>query len=68
MSRYGEPPGAPVAGNGTVSRAGNGGIRIVITGKGGVGKTTITALLAHLLHRRGSGYLPLTATPSRISR
>ena len=33
------------------------GIRIVITGKGGVGKTTITALLAHLF--AGSGYTTL---------
>jgi CO dehydrogenase maturation factor len=33
------------------------GIRIVITGKGGVGKTTITALLAHLF--AGSGHTTL---------
>lgn len=33
------------------------GARIVITGKGGVGKTTITALLAHLFAR--SGYITL---------
>jgi len=65
MSRYGEPPGAPVAGNGTVSRAGNGGIRIVITGKGGVGKTTITALLAHLFAQAGFRVLAIDGDPQQ---
>jgi CO dehydrogenase maturation factor len=37
--------------------------RIVVTGKGGVGKTSLTALLARLLARRGWGVLALDADP-----
>jgi CO dehydrogenase maturation factor len=36
-----------------LSPQGQTGIRIVITGKGGVGKTTITALLAHVFAQEG---------------
>ncbi|MFA4876413.1 MAG: AAA family ATPase [Methanoregula sp.] len=64
MSRYGEPRTAPVAGNGN-SRAGNGGIRIVITGKGGVGKTTITAILAHLFAGQGYRVLAIDGDPQQ---
>ncbi|TAJ44924.1 ATP-binding protein [Methanofollis fontis] len=41
----------------------DGGLRVVITGKGGVGKTTITALLAHLLARAGERVLAVDADP-----
>lgn len=37
--------------------------RMVITGKGGVGKTSITALLARLLARNGTDVLALDADP-----
>lgn len=39
------------------------GARIVITGKGGVGKTTITALLAHLFARNGYTTLAVDEDP-----
>ncbi len=39
------------------------GTRIVITGKGGVGKTTITALLAHLFAREGYTTLAVDEDP-----
>jgi CO dehydrogenase maturation factor len=39
------------------------GLRIVITGKGGVGKTTITALLAHLFARDGYTTLAVDEDP-----
>ena len=42
------PPGAQVPGTADGPEA-----RIVIVGKGGVGKTTITAVLSRLLARRG---------------
>ncbi|GEM_PF-2114225 len=35
------------------------GIRVVITGKGGVGKTTITALLAHIFAGQLQKVLPM---------
>jgi CO dehydrogenase maturation factor len=41
----------------------DGGMRIVITGKGGVGKTTITALLAHLFARNGYTTLAVDEDP-----
>jgi len=40
-----------------------GGNRIVVTGKGGVGKTSLTGLLARLLARRGAGVLAVDADP-----
>ncbi len=39
------------------------GFRVVITGKGGVGKTSITALLAGLLSRRGYDVLTVDSDP-----
>ncbi|MFA5222590.1 MAG: AAA family ATPase [Methanoregula sp.] len=39
------------------------GFRVVITGKGGVGKTTITALLAHLFVRNGFTALAVDEDP-----
>ena len=49
MNRDGESKNSPFAGNNHIPQlADKDGIRILITGKGGVGKTTITALLAHL--------------------
>ena len=41
------------------------GIRIVITGKGGVGKTTITALLAHLYAQEGFRVLTVDGDPQQ---
>jgi len=41
------------------------GIRIVITGKGGVGKTTITAVLAHLFARDGFRVLAVDGDPQQ---
>jgi CO dehydrogenase maturation factor len=41
------------------------GIRIVITGKGGVGKTTITALLAHLFAQQGFRVLAVDGDPQQ---
>jgi CO dehydrogenase maturation factor len=39
------------------------GLRIIITGKGGVGKTTITALLAHLFIEKGFTTLAVDEDP-----
>lgn len=66
MSQYGQSRGEPFAGNGRIAQvAGKGGIRIVITGKGGVGKTTITALLAHLFAQQGFRVLAIDGDPQQ---
>ncbi|MGE4266771.1 MAG: AAA family ATPase [Deferribacterales bacterium] len=39
------------------------GLRIVITGKGGVGKTTLTSSLAHILHSGGNKLLVVDEDP-----
>lgn len=63
------PPSAvlpgPIAGNSHLPRAGHAGTRIVITGKGGVGKTTLTALLAHLFARQGKRVLAVDGDPQQ---
>jgi CO dehydrogenase maturation factor len=46
------------------TRAGS-GIRIVITGKGGVGKTTLTAILAHLFAKQGFRVLAVDGDPQQ---
>jgi CO dehydrogenase maturation factor len=51
--------------NNQVNRAGGSGIRVVITGKGGVGKTTITALLAHLFAQGGFRVLAVDGDPQQ---
>ena len=66
MSRYGESQNSPFARNShTPKVAGNDGIRILITGKGGVGKTTITALLAHLFAQEGFRVLAIDGDPQQ---
>ena len=42
-----------------------GGIRVVVTGKGGAGKTTLTALLAHHFARSGKRVLAVDGDPQR---
>lgn len=39
------------------------GFRVVVTGKGGVGKTTITAILSHLFARKGFNTLAVDEDP-----
>jgi CO dehydrogenase maturation factor len=41
------------------------GVRVVITGKGGVGKTTLTALLAHLFEQQGFRVLAVDGDPQQ---
>ena len=65
MNLHGERRRTPVAGNGHFPHAGNSGIRIVITGKGGVGKTTITALLAHLFAQQWFRVLAIDGDPQQ---
>jgi CO dehydrogenase maturation factor len=52
-------------GTGNPSSGRIGGIRIVIAGKGGVGKTTLTALLAHLFSRKGLQVLAVDGDPQQ---
>ncbi|MFD2835802.1 AAA family ATPase [Azotobacter vinelandii] len=40
------------------------GLKIAISGKGGVGKTTLTSLLAHHYARQGRRVLAIDADPS----
>ena len=66
MSLHGEPRGSPIAGNSHIPHvAGKDGIRILVTGKGGVGKTTITALLAHLFAQEGFQVLAIDGDPQQ---
>jgi CO dehydrogenase maturation factor len=65
MNLRGKQRKPPVAGNGHLPLTGRGGIRIVITGKGGVGKTTITALLAHLFAQQGFRVLAIDGDPQQ---
>ncbi len=53
------------AGTGNPSSGGSRGIRVVIAGKGGVGKTTLTALLAHLFSRKGLRVLAVDGDPQQ---
>lgn len=55
----------PHAGNSHEPRLKDGGIRVVITGKGGVGKTTITAILAHLFAQQGFQVLAIDGDPQQ---
>ena len=52
-------------GKNTAVSTGGGGIRIVITGKGGVGKTTLTAILAHLFAQQGFRVLAVDGDPQQ---
>ncbi|HWQ63863.1 MAG TPA: AAA family ATPase [Methanospirillum sp.] len=45
------------------ARSGENGFRVVITGKGGVGKTTITAILSHLFVKQGFSTLAVDEDP-----
>ena len=56
---------APIAGNTYPSPISKKGIRVVITGKGGVGKTTITALLALLSAQDGYRVLAVDGDPQQ---
>ena len=54
---------AGVAAAAPADAGGGRGFRVVVTGKGGVGKTSLTALLARLLARDGRQVLALDADP-----
>jgi CO dehydrogenase maturation factor len=57
-------PGTPGTGN-SPGPSGSGGLRVVVAGKGGVGKTTTTALLAHLFARNGLRVLAVDGDPQQ---
>ena len=52
-------------GTGKPSSGRTGGIRVVIAGKGGVGKTTLTAILAHLFSRKSLQVLAVDGDPQQ---
>ncbi|MHB8163349.1 MAG: ATP-binding protein [Methanoregula sp.] len=54
-----------IPGTGNPSSGRTGGIRVVMAGKGGVGKTTLTALLAHLFSREGLQVLAVDGDPQQ---
>src|SRR3989304_6284193 len=57
-------PDRPAAAVGRARCAGRSPMKIAITGKGGVGKTTLTALLAYAYADRGYHVLAIDADPS----
>jgi len=61
----GIPGSGRTPGTGNPSYGRTGGIRIVIAGKGGVGKTTLTAIIAHLFSRRGLRVLAVDGDPQQ---
>ena len=61
----GIPGSGRTPGTGNPSPKRTGGIRIVIAGKGGVGKTTLTAILAHLFSRKGLRVLAVDGDPQQ---
>jgi len=65
MSVYPTADRAPSTGNNHLSPLSGTGIRMVITGKGGVGKTTLTALLAHLFAQEGFRVLAVDGDPQQ---
>jgi CO dehydrogenase maturation factor len=58
-----EAPAGGAAATAPPFGGGDGGFRVVVTGKGGVGKTSLTALIARLLARDGHRVLALDADP-----
>lgn len=56
---------ASVPGKNRLTSRDGAGIRVVITGKGGVGKTTLTALLAHLFAHQGFRVLAVDGDPQQ---
>ncbi|WAC04229.1 MAG: AAA family ATPase [Methanoregula sp.] len=54
-----------MTGGTTTIRGNKEGIRVVVTGKGGVGKTTLVALLSHLFAREGLRVLAVDGDPQK---
>lgn len=54
-----------LAGTISLPRTADTGTRIVITGKGGVGKTTLTAILAHIFARQGRRVVAVDGDPQQ---